>query len=127
MPPCSSSKIGTINRSKDAAAVLGRAIIGPMHRIMITFNISAGILPIRFVTQLIPSSFLAITIIVKQHTRLSDNMYPIVAMSHSGEDCIPSKGGNITFPAPKNIANKASPITSISLTFFVLIVQLKKL
>ena len=42
-------------------------------------------------------------------------------VNHSVPEVIPKYGGNITFPAPKNIANNAKPVTTTSLIFTCII------
>ena len=45
-------------------------------------------------------------------------MNPVATKSQSFPAFNPKNGGNIKFPAPKNIENNAKPVTSISLVLF---------
>ena len=108
----------TLN-SKVVAAVLGITNIGPRQSIIITSKESPKFLPAlpttfwkepALATAFIDSNIIPTSAITKPK-KLVNQLLP---------DVIPINGGNIKFPAPKNMEKRAKPIIIMSLFYFIL-------
>ena len=87
--------------------------MGPMHSTMAHMSSSAGILPARRSTcSLLPTRSRANMPIMARP--ISARKYAEKPSSHRLPASMPKKGGNMTFPAPKNMENSAKPTTTIS-------------
>ena len=111
-------KSGEILTSNVVAAVLGTTNIGPKHNIIKISKVIPNFLPALPTTPWKDPALETATI-DKNIIPTSDIINPKKLINHSLPDVNPMYGGNIRFPAPKNIENKANPITSISFFLFI--------
>ena len=112
------SNIGIILISKVVAAVLGITSIGPRQSIIITSRPTPNFLPALCTTfWKVPA--LSTAFIDKSIIPTSAITNPKKLISQLLPEVTPINGGNIRFPAPKNIENNANPIIKISLFLFI--------
>ena len=106
-------RFGAMAISNVLADVRGMATIGPTHRMIAHMRISAGTRPTRWSTaSLLPTRSSAN--MAASARPMSAMKYALNPASHAGPDSMPRYGGKITFPAPKNMENRAKPTTMIS-------------
>ena len=74
-----------------------------------TFLPKSYIVPCNLACAIIPNMGIATAVITK----------PMVTKNQSGPALNPKNGGNIKFPAPKNIENNAKPVISMSFVLFM--------
>lgn len=117
--------IGWTPISNVVAAVLGIANNGPRHIIMATPIILANVLPDLSNILLTSPPHLAAAAIANNANPTSANINPEKPVIQLSPDITPKNGGNIRFPAPKNIANSANPTTIISLFVLFILKPLK--
>lgn len=110
---------GNILISNVVAPVLGITNIGPRHNIIKNSKVIPNFLPALPITfWRLPA--LEIAIIDNKIIPTSANMKPKKLINQLLPEEIPIYGGNIKFPAPKNIENRANPIIKISLFLFII-------
>ena len=102
------------------ADVRGMATMGPTHRMIAHMRTSDGTRPTRWSTaSLLPTRSSAN--MAASASPISAIKYALNPASHCGPDSMPRYGGKMTFPAPKNMENRAKPTTTMSRSarFFV--------
>ena len=110
---------GLIPISKVVAAVLGIASNGPKHIIIAEPSIIPNVLPLLDNTVFTSPLHFEAETIASSDNPTSASINPPNPTNQLEPDITPKNGGNIKFPAPKNIANNANPniITSLFVLF----------
>lgn len=111
-------KEGRTPTSKVVAAVLGIAMNGPIQSIITVPSTGAIPLFIRFPRSLNVSPEFTIDRIPKKGSKMPVSPNAKIVSQTWFPTCRPINGGNKRLPAPKNMANSANPIVTISRVFF---------
>ena len=101
-------KNGVTAISNEVEAVLGMARQGPMERYTISVKIKENLSPALCESVLMPPER-ATAATPKTGKPIALTAKPIKASTVLVPACAPKRGGNIRFPAPKNIENKVMP------------------
>ena len=112
--PTPSPNSGTMDISYVVAAVRGSAMTMPVHRMTAVFSTKPGTRPIDPSTAAFAPPAALSAKMPRHESTTSISTKHRKPSTHSVPLSMPRYGGNIKFPAPKNMANSANPVISVS-------------